>query len=369
MLEKPSMPILRFDHLLAGSAIALTLALTAYADSAFARTTEAEVSNAVPAPASAEVPPSAVGEISPAPTDGDVTNSVPTDQTFRATALSVADAAVGEQLRDLLASGKLDRALGGRNERNAIEAFYQNRSFAPLWITDAAMNDRAKAAAAYLVGVAAHGLEPADYPLPEFKSGLEPGALAEAELRFTDAVLSFARHAQIGRVHFSRIASDIDYKLERPEAGDVLAKIASAGSAADALESFHPPHPGYRALKAKLAEARARKNEEIKVVRIPDGPLLRYRKDNTGREILMQDPRVPLLRERLGMAGKPNDTSYDTELADAVLDFQKKNGLNADGVVGPATLIALNGGPRREREVDIIIANMERWRWIPRDLG
>ena len=60
--------------------------------------------------------------------------------------------------------------------------------------------------------------------------------------------------------------------------------------------------------------------------------------------------------------------AYDDELVAAVTDFQSNAGLSPDGVVGPATLAALNNvGGKISRED--LIANMERWRWLPHDLG
>jgi murein L,D-transpeptidase YcbB/YkuD len=70
------------------------------------------------------------------------------------------------------------------------------------------------------------------------------------------------------------------------------------------------------------------------------------------------------------VADERDDNRYDGAVVDAVKAFQKQAGLNADGVVGPATLRAINGAPRRGgNAVDTVIANMERWRWMPRDLG
>ena len=77
---------------------------------------------------------------------------------------------------------------------------------------------------------------------------------------------------------------------------------------------------------------------------------------------------MPLLRERLGVTGDASDETYDKPLADAVAAFQKKSGIKATGQFNAATLDALNG-PKRDRDADIIIANMERWRWMPHDLG
>ncbi|MGE0605190.1 MAG: L,D-transpeptidase family protein, partial [Xanthobacteraceae bacterium] len=63
-----------------------------------------------------------------------------------------------------------------------------------------------------------------------------------------------------------------------------------------------------------------------------------------------------------------DDKLYDKELMEAVTAFQKSAKIMSGGIVGPQTVDTMNG-QRRERAEDVIIANMERWRWIRRDLG
>jgi L,D-transpeptidase YcbB len=265
------------------------------------------------------------------------------------------DQRVAEKIHDMF-GGRIERIVDRRNKA-AVEAFYSARNFAPLWVENGAQSARAKAAAAYLAGVSADGLDPADYPAPSFANA-DPGALAEAELKFTAAILTYARHAQIGRVHYSRVSPDISYELVPPEAGAVLAKLAEFGDVAAVLDSFNPPHAGYKALKAKLAEVRNRTGEPART-RIPSGKALK---------LGMEDDRVPMLRERLGVQGDPADTTYDKTLSEAVKNFQQQHSLRTTGVLTSTTIDALNG-PRRDRDADVIIANMERWRWLPRDLG
>ena len=94
-------------------------------------------------------------------------------------------------------------------------------------------------------------------------------------------------------MHYSRVSPDIFYNLEAADPADVLAKLADSKNAADALASYTPQHPQYKALKAKLAEARG--TETNGPVRIPAGATLKFDAKKP-----MQDSRVPLLRERLG---------------------------------------------------------------------
>jgi murein L,D-transpeptidase YcbB/YkuD len=158
------------------------------------------------------------------------------------------------------------------------------------------------------------------------------------------------------------MGGEIQMPQEPPEVNAALTKLAEATDVAAAIETFSPPQPGYRALKAKLAELRGQTGEETKVVRIPEGATLR-----PGAE----DARVPLLRQRLNVAGDETSLRYDEALATAVKAYQKQNRMNADGVIGNTTVRSLNAvaAPRRTDVIETVIANMERWRWTPRDLG
>ena len=59
-------------------------------------------------------------------------------------ALDPADRPIAEKMRDLLA-GKTDKIFASKKERTAVDAFYQNRNFAPLWLDKGVENARAKA--------------------------------------------------------------------------------------------------------------------------------------------------------------------------------------------------------------------------------
>ena len=88
----------------------------------------------------------------------------------------------------------------------------------------------------------------------------------------------------------------------------------------------------------------------------------------------MKDARVTALRKRLDIAGDKENQVYDDAVRDAVKAFQTENDINVDGNLGPNTVRTLNGERREVRQssadpTDIIVVNMERLRWIPRDLG
>jgi len=311
-------------------------------------------------PAAAETTPAPAAAAAPAATAEPATiASAPAAPTPAATpaapALSAADAAVVDQLRNL-ASGKFDRIVGNKKDRTIVDAFYSGRDYAPLWITDGKVNERGKAVIAYLGHVDQDGLDPADYPVPNFTALSDPNDLAEAELKLDMTIITYAHHASIGRVHWSRVSGDISYTTTAPEPADVLAAMVEAKDMAKALDSYEPHTPGYLALKAKLAEFRAGKAEAGKT------PIA----NGAAPKVGAQDDRVPLLRERLNVSG--DGTTYDKALADAVKKYQQDHQLKVTGTLTPQTIDALNGR-QPDKPVDVILDNLERWRWMPHDLG
>ncbi|MBX9845432.1 MAG: L,D-transpeptidase family protein, partial [Xanthobacteraceae bacterium] len=279
---------------------------------------------------------------------------------------AAAEDAVGSKIRELLASKQLEQIAPRKPERDAMVSLYQKtRAFKPLWVASGAPSERASDVIDYLRGIETDGLDPNDYPMPNLAVG-SPEAQAEAELKFTAMLLTYVRHASTGRVHFSRVSPNIEYKLAF-DPGDALTRIAASNDLPKTLETFNPPQPAYRALKDKLAELRNAPPESGPAA-IPSGPALRYARDRqTGREMLMSDPRVPQLRERLGLPPE-NNRHYNAALAKAVAGFQKANGLKPDGEFGNTTREVMNP-PSHERQIDAVLATMERWRWMPRDLG
>ena len=297
-------------------------------------------------------PPVPAATAAPTPTPTPTPNS---DQPAAASSVSV-DSLIADQLRTL-ANGKFEHLTASTQQKTAIDAYYSGRNYAPLWIDDGKPNARAKAVTAYLGQVGADGLDPADYPVPNFDSLTDPAALAEAEIGLTMSVITYAHHAQIGRVHWSHVSGDISYDQSASDPSEVLATIAKATEVSEALDAYEPHAAGYLALKAKLAEIHAGQRNGDKV-RIPNGPPLKIGTD---------DERVPLLRSRLNVVDE-GGTTYDKTLADAVRKFQGTHGLKSTGTLDAATIEVLNGR-QSDRQTDLIIANMERWRWMPHDLG
>jgi L,D-transpeptidase YcbB len=342
----------------APSATAATPSQAAAAGAAAVATREASA-----APGTA---PAATSETATAPKDAAVstpaTNPAVASEQAAApdplAALDPADRAVAEKIRDLLAA-KSDTIFASKRERATVEAFYQGRHLAPLWLDKGVENARAQAVIARLKSADADGLDVNDYKTPTFV-GLSPDALAEAELKLTQTVLTYARHLQSGRFPYTRVSQNIELPQEPPDPAQILAKLAEAANAATALDEFSPPHEGYKKLKAMLAQMRAKPPGAKEIA---DGQLLKL-----NAKAPMEDARVPLLRDKLGLTGDASDLRYDAKLAEAVKKFQRANELPVTGNLDSKTIKELNGPPR-DKQIDTVISNMERWRWYPRDLG
>jgi murein L,D-transpeptidase YcbB/YkuD len=278
-----------------------------------------------------------------------------------------ADQPVAEKLKEMLGA-KSSKYFDRKAERAAVEKFYTAREYAPLWTQSGALTASAKGVIARLKDAAAEGLNAADYPVPDFAAATSPDALADAELKLTAGMLDYARQAQSGRMHWSQVSYDILYPEHPIDPAEVLANVSSATDSSAALGGYNPPHKLYRELKKKLAELRGQ--GEGPVVQIADGPALKYTpaRGKKQPEIVVEDPRVPQLRAKLGITENADDTRYDAKVAEAVRKFQDGADLKPTGILDDRTVKAINS-PKRDRAIDTVIVNMERWRWLPRQLG
>ncbi|WP_338692262.1 L,D-transpeptidase family protein [Bradyrhizobium sp. 26S5] len=313
---------------------------------------------AAPAPATATAP-----SASPAP----ATAAAPAAEPAKAASnVAAEDQPVADRLREQLASKSL-RTFDRKNERAAAEKFYSARDYAPVFTKAGKLTEAGKGVIARLKDAAADGLDVSDYPVPDLAAATTSDALADAELKLAASMLDYARQAQSGRMHWSQVSADILYPEHPIDPAEVFAHVTSAKDASAALDSYNPPQKLYKELKQKLAELRGQGDGPV--ITIADGPALKYvpaRKKQAAVEV--DDPRVPDLRSKLGVTENADSTKYDATVARAVEKFQNSVDLKPSGVLDERTVKALNS-PKRDRQIDTVIVNMERWRWLPRQLG
>ena len=274
--------------------------------------------------------------------------------------------ALRQRIERLQLDGRLDIEGASVAAVEILPAVYEALQFRPAWTRPTDV----QALIGNIEASADDGLNPSDFHLPVLKELLrkvpeqEPGARADLDLLLTDSLVRLAYQLRYGKVDAE--TGHADWRFNRPlleqEPAQFIAGVLRDGRVAEALRALHPTHPLYERLKTALKYYRGLQAAGGWPT-VPPGPSL---------EPGMEDERVTPLRKRLQAsgdlkAGKETAIVYDDRLVAAVKRFQARSGLVGDGVVGAATLAALNT-PVNVR-VEQIRANLERARWVLNDLG
>lgn len=248
----------------------------------------------------------------------------------------------------------------------AILAFYQQRQYQPLWSDAKGRLNRAYDLLTVIVHAEDEGLLPADYYLEEIKKYWDtkvPGESIHLDLLLTAALFRYSNDVYAGRSKPSELDADWHIQNRALDVSRLFADVARKKSIEKLLNKLPPQHAGYLSLKKEL-----RRYREIEQQggwpRFVTAPTL---------EPGMQHVQVVQLRQRLEFTGDLVEGSLrdvdivDQALVEAVESYQLRHGLEADGRIGPQTRRALNiSVAKRIQQIRI---NMERWRWMPRQLG
>ena len=266
-----------------------------------------------------------------------------------------------------------------------LRQFYAQRDYQPAWINAAGPLPAAGELLEAINQAQQEGLRPADYHAAELDKRLNrarhPGTVlaavqgAELDALLTDAWLTYGSHLLTGRLNPTALDPYWGVPARSRDLVKTLQEALDSGRIGESLQALSPPNPAYDRLRKALAQYRALEQQGGWPPLEP-GPKLQFG---------ICDPRVAVLRARLQASGdlspaaveksagvdKSNagkeDNRYDEAVVQAVRRFQKRHGLPADGAVGTATLAALNVPLTvRIRQLEL---NMERWRWLPEDLG
>lgn len=274
-------------------------------------------------------------------------------------------------LKQLLQTAKL-AAMG--NERLILFAEQTAIAYGPnpeclLWIHDGEPTIQASQLLQKLKDAAEKGLEPSDYDghigTLDASSIERPLSHSEASLVRFDVGLTVAAIRYISDLHNGRANPDatsfpVVAQGRQLELGTFVEQyVTNTSDMATELEGIEPPFQGYRRTLSALAQYRRLSREfDVSNLPIPPNPV---------------EPGIPYkgaaeLRRRLQLVGDLDDSSphdpmlYDVGLAEAVIRFQQRHGLEPNGRLDGATIRELN--TPLEKRIKQLELTLERWRWL-----
>jgi len=257
----------------------------------------------------------------------------------------------------------------------ALPLFYEKRAYNLAWCDKKGPTAHADSLVSAIENADKEGLKPRNYHLAKIRHNLDVvrlnirkgtynrRRLVDLDLLLTDAFLIYGSHLLKGQVDPITIDSEWFTDLKQLDMTEVLETALRDNTIIKSLLSLSPPQNGYSRMKKALARYREMADRRGWPV-IPDGPKMVV--GDSGE-------RIQLLRERLLITGdlKETDTEnknyFNHDLESAVKGFQKRHGLDEDGVAGKKTIEALNVSV--QNRINMIIINLERWRWLPQELG
>jgi murein L,D-transpeptidase YcbB/YkuD len=258
----------------------------------------------------------------------------------------------------------------------ALTMFYEKRAFQPAWITENGPSSRIDVLIQAIRRAGTEGMNPLNYHLSSIESLLDEvrtvqrlnstSALenpVDLDILLTDAFMLYGSHLLMGQINPETIDPEWSANRRNADFSVVLEQAIESGQIEESLQKCMPPQPGYDRLRRALADYRTTAETGGWPI-VPDGPTLRM--GDSGERVAML--RLRLLATHDLYEGPQDDRHvFDEPLEQAARRFQNRNGLQVDGQVGRKTISALNV-PAEER-VHQIELNMERWRWLPQELG
>ena len=207
----------------------------------------------------------------------------------------------------------------------ATTAFYAAHSGPLLWVTEGGISERGNAVMTEIRKAGDWGLRARDFPLPHLPAGgISPEAAAAAEIELTFAVLKYARYARGGRFSDpSRLSKLLDSTPPVRPPKDVLTDIATSDVPDAYLRSLHPQNEQFEALRRLL---------------------LKLRRGHEGDSEITYGEKLQTVLPQLVRAEAP---------APDAAQSMRPGRESADSAL----------------KIGRILVNMERWRWVPPDLG
>lgn len=253
-----------------------------------------------------------------------------------------------------------------------LSVFYNNRHHKSVWFDGNKFKRDIQPLLSEIEASYYEGFNPQDYHISlikesfasqEFFNDDSKNQKAVVDILLTDAYLKLASHYLSGKIDPNIIKEDYSLSHDNLESKKLLSDLLAEKNLQQSLKAQLPESDKYQYLKDKLYNYRDSGKIES-WPQISKGEILaeKARGERVGQLVKNLVARNYLAEDYLY-----KDNYFDKSIKTAVIQFQKNHGLKTDGIVGSSTLKALNIS--LARRIEQIIINMERWRWLPEDLG
>lgn len=277
----------------------------------------------------------------------------------------------------------------------------------PPWFQQGAPGPLAAQALDLLAHAQEHGLDPRDYGTDRLRqrvdgAGTDPARQAEAASALTAATAAYLKDLRLGRIDPRSLHHDFSVQAQTYDAAAVLQAVRTPQDLVAAAQAAAPALPQYAQMRQALVLYRMLASHDAWKRPLPPLPPAAGKRPAklepgqawTGLDLLAErlvalgDLRVDWAEGRSAatsasapasasaLAPAPAGASappaavpavpppaYEPVLVEAVRAFQTRHGLPADGVLGRATLAALQVPPAdRIRQIEL---GLERMRWTP----
>lgn len=253
-------------------------------------------------------------------------------------------------------SSKIDRI-----KDSSVVSFYhatQNKTF---WISDPSR----KNVVALFKNVHEDGLFPKDFDLKKIQhseenlANLSNSELVDYDILLTENLNRYVQKVSKGSLNPNILYGNWELNENNFNLKTLLLNFQKKDSFGFALKAASPNHIVYKRLKTALKIINTLPKYDFKNTEIKSKITL-----NDTNDAIIEVKKKLIYWKDL----KPSDSItaiFDEATELAVKKFQMRHGLGIDGVIGGGTIAALNF--TKEQRKRQIIANMERWRWYPRE--
>jgi L,D-transpeptidase YcbB len=279
-------------------------------------------------------------------------------------------------IQTLVTSGNLEemRWPNFSDYRDSIQEFYGSAGFAPAWVQGSQPTPQALSLIEIFNNAWRKGLDQEDYDasrweqrIAALRGSTDGAAVARFDVALTVCAMRYVSALRIGRINPKHFKFGLDVERKKYDLAQFLRdQVLIASNLQPVFDEVEPPFAGYRRTEQALARyielARSDDGEKLPTVTKPIEPGRSY-------------PGTPRLARLLRLVGDlpasadlPGDAHiYEGQLVEAVKNFPRRHGLDADGRLGPSTIKQLNL-PLQDRVLQLQLT-LERWRWLPAEFS